>query len=103
MKKKSLKFNFRIIFLISAFLSFTYLAYAETVYLKSGGRIEGKVLEKTKDYIKIDFNGIDLTYYLLEDYQKAKEEFNKVLALIPADSEDGKEVSEYLKKIEEHK
>jgi len=40
--------------------------FAETVYLKSGKTIEGKILEKTDKYVKIDFEGVVLTYYLDE-------------------------------------
>lgn len=32
--------------------------YAETVLLKSGKSIEGKLLEKTDKYIKIDFQDV---------------------------------------------
>jgi len=34
-----------------------------TVILKSGQKIEGKVLEQTKKYIKLDFEGTTVTYY----------------------------------------
>lgn len=38
------------------------LSFAETVYLKSGKKVEGKVIERTDKYIKIDFKGVSLTY-----------------------------------------
>ncbi|MFA6282429.1 MAG: hypothetical protein WCY05_08040 [Candidatus Omnitrophota bacterium] len=38
--------------------------FAETIVLKSGKTIEGKILEKTDKYIKVDTEGIAITYYL---------------------------------------
>lgn len=43
---------------------FSTITYAETIVLKSGKTIEGKIIEKTDEYIKIDFFGVALTYYL---------------------------------------
>ena len=40
--------------------------YAETIVLKSGKTVEGKLIEKTDKYIKIDFQGVPLTYSLSE-------------------------------------
>ncbi len=37
--------------------------FGETVVLKSGQTIEGKIIEKTEEYLKIDFYGVPLTYY----------------------------------------
>ena len=42
------------------------LCFAETVVLKSGKTVEGKLIEKTDEYIKIDFLGAPLTYFLDE-------------------------------------
>ena len=39
---------------------------AETVVLKSGQKVEGTVLEKTDKYIKLDIDGIPVTYFLDE-------------------------------------
>jgi hypothetical protein len=39
------------------------MAFAETVTLKSGKVVEGKLLEQTDKYIKIDFDGVILTYF----------------------------------------
>jgi len=36
--------------------------YAETIVLKSGKTVEGKLIEKTDKYIKIDFQGVPLAY-----------------------------------------
>ena len=47
------------------FLSVSFV-YAETIILKSGKTIEGKLTEKTDKYIKIDFQGEPLIYSLDE-------------------------------------
>ena len=38
-------------------------AFAETITLTSGQKIETKIIERTDKYIKVDFQGIPLTYY----------------------------------------
>lgn len=47
------------------FLSFCFFisVFAETVVLKTGQEIEGTVIEKTDEYIVIDFRGVSLRYY----------------------------------------
>ncbi len=45
------------------FFMFT-AAYSESILLKTGRKIEGKIIEKTDGYIKIDFYGVPLTYYM---------------------------------------
>jgi hypothetical protein len=60
--------NFRVIIFVligGLFLSFT-CSYAETIVLKSGKTVEGKLIEKTDKYIKIDFQGVPLSYFLDE-------------------------------------
>lgn len=47
-------------------LQFSVSAFAETIVLKSGEIVEGKLIEKTDKYIKIDFQGVPLTYFLDE-------------------------------------
>lgn len=39
------------------------LVFADTIILKNGQIIEGKILEKNSEYIKIDFQGVGLTYF----------------------------------------
>ena len=39
------------------------LAHADTIHLKNGNTIEGQVVEKTADGVKIDIGGVTLTYY----------------------------------------
>ena len=51
---------FSVIFLIS-FLTST--AFADTVYLKNGKSVSGKIIERTDQYIKLDFDGTSLTYW----------------------------------------
>ncbi len=51
-----------VIFIVGLFLS-TSFACADTVYLKSGKTVEGRITEKADDHIKINFQGVELTYY----------------------------------------
>lgn len=44
-------------------LFFSAFLNAETVILKSGEKIEGKVIERTDEYIKIDLYGTPVTYW----------------------------------------
>lgn len=39
---------------------------AETIITKSGQKIEGRIIERTDKYIKVDFIGVPLTYYFDE-------------------------------------
>lgn len=41
-----------------------YTAFAETILLKSGQKIEGKITERTDKYIKVNFADVTLTYFL---------------------------------------
>lgn len=54
-----------LLFLLLTFLFFNNLL-AETVVLKSGKTVEGKITETTDKYIKVDFQGVGITYYLDE-------------------------------------
>ncbi|MDD3345880.1 MAG: hypothetical protein PHO34_05610 [Candidatus Omnitrophica bacterium] len=40
--------------------------HAESIVLKSGQKIEGEVIERTGDHIKVDFFGVPLTYFFNE-------------------------------------
>lgn len=55
-----------IVVLLALCVCISSVAFAETVVLKSGKTIEGNLLEKTDKYIKIDFEGVVLTYFLDE-------------------------------------
>jgi hypothetical protein len=45
---------------------FTPYGWSETIVLKSGKTVDGKIIEKTGDYVRINFYGVDLKYYLDE-------------------------------------
>jgi len=44
-------------------LCFPIYVFAETITLKSGKTVEGKLIEKTDKYVKIDFLGVPITYF----------------------------------------
>ncbi|MFA6281264.1 MAG: hypothetical protein WCY05_02020 [Candidatus Omnitrophota bacterium] len=59
--------NKKIGFILSLmFLFISSSVFAETIVLKSGKTVEGKILEQTDKYIKVDIEGISITYYLDE-------------------------------------
>lgn len=41
-------------------------AFAETVTLKSGRVVDAEILERTDEYVKVDFKGVGLTFYMDE-------------------------------------
>jgi len=43
-----------------------FAAYADVVRLKNGNVVEGRIIEKTPDAVKIDISGVTLTYYVDE-------------------------------------
>lgn len=56
-----------LLIILSLTLVFTLIlssSYAASIKLKNGQSVEGKILEKTNSYIKIDFYGVPLTYFL---------------------------------------
>lgn len=59
-------------FILFLFL-FSPNANCEIIRLKNGKTIEGKIIQKTADYVKIEFYGVPLTYFL-EDIQSIEEE-----------------------------
>jgi len=59
--------NKKMVFLFLLVSIFFYsIASAEAILLKSGKTIEGSLIEKTDRYIKIDFQGVPLTYFFDE-------------------------------------
>lgn len=52
------------IILILVLLALPLMCFAETIVLKSGKTVEGKIIERTDQYVKIEFQGIGLTYFL---------------------------------------
>lgn len=53
------------IWFFCAALCFSFLTpvFSETIILKSGQKVEGKITEETDKYVKIDFEGVGLTFY----------------------------------------
>ena len=45
------------------FCLFAGLVCSEEIELNSGARVAGKVIERGRDYIKVDIGGVILTYY----------------------------------------
>jgi len=41
-------------------------SYAETIYLKNGKKVEGKIIDKKTNYIKVMIKGIPFTYFIDE-------------------------------------
>lgn len=58
------------LYFVSNIYSFSYAA---TIYLKSGKEVEGKITEKTDKYIKMDFYGVELIYFL-DEINRIKED-----------------------------
>ncbi len=58
------------------FFVFSTLSFADTVTLKSGRVVEGRILENTGDYVKVDMQGIELTYWAkdIESVQESPKE-----------------------------
>ena len=52
------------IILIITSISYQITCLGNVLTLKSGKKVEGQIIEKTDEYIKIDFSGIPLTYYM---------------------------------------
>ena len=50
------------VFGVVIFMSSNSFVFAETLVLKSGQRLEGKIIEKTDKYIKINFEGVTVNY-----------------------------------------
>ncbi|MFA5008464.1 MAG: hypothetical protein WC546_04520 [Candidatus Omnitrophota bacterium] len=50
------------------FISFLFLGnvFCDTIALKSGKQIEGNIKERTNDAVKVDIEGITITYYITD-------------------------------------
>ncbi|HOD12781.1 MAG TPA: DUF2059 domain-containing protein [Candidatus Omnitrophota bacterium] len=55
-----------ILMIVCFLLAASSHAFADTVYLKSGRVVEGNIIERSDRQIKIDVNGMTLTYYMDE-------------------------------------
>ncbi|MFA5008661.1 MAG: tetratricopeptide repeat protein [Candidatus Omnitrophota bacterium] len=53
----------KLILLLILYLWFSLPIFADTIILKSGKKVEGRIIEETDEHIKIDFSGVLLTYY----------------------------------------
>ena len=88
------------IVVIFIFLCFTFSVYAETIILKTGKKVEGKIIERTEGYVKVDLQGVPLTYYF-EDIESIDGE---VFTSSPAGSMSWEQfdesISEYNLKME---
>ncbi len=49
-------------------------SYSDTVYLKNGKQIKGTIIEESKEYVKIEFSGVTLTYWMDEVSTLSKED-----------------------------
>jgi len=59
--------NNRVVFFILVMSLFLpAIIFAETILLKTGESVEGKLLEKNDKFVKIDFQGVELTYFINE-------------------------------------
>lgn len=71
------------------------LAFAETIVLKSGKTIEGKIIERTEHYIKVDIYGVPMTYYFHEIEKIAGEERIELFSSPPANIHLGEGTKHY--------
>lgn len=53
----------KIVMFIVISLFFAVQLSAETVVLKTGQKVEGRITERTDKYVKMDFQGVELVYY----------------------------------------
>lgn len=73
--KKQLILLFFMVFFVSS------NSFAGSITLKSGEEIQGEILERTSDYVKIDFQGIELTYFLSDIDKINGETINRVITM----------------------
>ena len=73
----------RIFFIMSIVLVFGHLAFAETLYLKSGKTIKGKILEKGSNYVIIQ-DGEFPNKYFYASIERIEEDPSAVAALTAA-------------------
>lgn len=80
----------KVIIIVCLFMTIPLSASAEVLVLKNGRRAEGKVVESTKEYIKIDVEGATVTFY--------RDEIESIEKIVPAiivkDEQQKKEVLE---------
>lgn len=100
----------KLVILIIAIVNVCLLtfAFAETIVLKSGKTIEGKIIERAENYIKVDIYGVPITYYFHEIEKIDGEERTELFFSPPANIHLGKgtkhyDNGEYEQAIEEFK
>lgn len=93
----------KIIIMIVVLYFIVTTVFADTIYLNSGKVIKGRIIEKTDKHIKIDFYGIESTYFL-EDVKDIKEDEAEVYPVTQqqnnqseADKSNSKVNSDFLK------
>lgn len=84
------------IILLLICLCFQIVTSAETIILKSGKTVEGKIVEKTDKYIKIDFYGVPLTYFLDEIVSDEEKAHPEEVVEETAESAVSKKYNDYL-------
>ncbi|MCX5705440.1 MAG: hypothetical protein NTZ92_05235 [Candidatus Omnitrophica bacterium] len=93
------KLYYSVCLIFAFFVIFMTALFADTVVLKSGKTVEGKIIEKTNKYVKIDFQGVELTYFVDEiekiesdgaELKKTDENKDVVLSII-------RDAAEYIK------
>ncbi|MDP8212953.1 MAG: hypothetical protein P9X22_06670 [Candidatus Zapsychrus exili] len=92
----------KIFFIITIIFLFSLPTSADTITLSSGDIIEGNIVEKTDDYIKIDSGyGVEITYYLDEikniDYKEIELETESTIS-----EQELEEDYEYIESEYEH-
>jgi len=52
-------------YFICAIFCFSFLGvgFSQSIILKSGQKIEGEIVEQTDNYVKLEFQGVELTFY----------------------------------------
>ncbi len=63
----------KIYYSLIVLIIFTPLAFADTIYLKSGKEVKGKIIEESYKYVRVEVGGIILRYYLDEIDKVQKE------------------------------
>ncbi|MDD5432831.1 MAG: tetratricopeptide repeat protein [Candidatus Omnitrophica bacterium] len=91
-----------IILLLISGLYFPSLSFSETIVLKSGKTVEGKLVEKTGKYIKLEIHGVVVPYFkneIADVGEKAKKQDDKVskecLVKVKSDKETLDEAAGY--------
>jgi len=95
MKKKKL-----VVLILVISLCFPAFIFAETIVFKTGESVEGKLIEKTDKYIKIDFHGVPLTYFYdeIENIEANEVDLRSIEENKVALSEIVRNASEYVRK-----